>query len=135
MPGFNKENFTVEALEKLTLTEDMNFSSTGSTRISWYWNPIPIAKNLFPLREPTLFEFAVKGQLISALEYKKWSNQQNKATFLYNIYIMTANDKEYLYKDRQGNHFFYIRQELCKNICPISISRVYICPPKQTYFI
>ena len=65
LPGFNKEDFTVEALEKLMLTEDMNFSSTGSKRISWYWNPIPIAKNLFPLREPTLFEFAVKGQLIS----------------------------------------------------------------------
>ena len=68
LPGFNKEDFTVEALEKLMLTEDMNFSSTGSTRISWYWNPIPIAKNLtnrnlYPI--PTLFEFAVKGQLIS----------------------------------------------------------------------
>ena len=37
-----------------------------------------------------------------------------------NIYIRT--DKRII---------FYIRQELCENICPISISRVYICPPKK----
>ena len=55
LPRFNKEAFTVEAFEKLMLTEDMNFSSTGSTSLDWHWNPW----------EPTLFEFAVKGQLIS----------------------------------------------------------------------
>ena len=62
LPRFNKEAFTVEAFEKLMLTEDMNFSSTGSTRINWHWNPIPT--RLEPLEsmlsEPTLFEFAVK---------------------------------------------------------------------------
>ena len=60
LPRFNKEAFTVEAFEKLMLTEDMNFSSTGSTSLDWHWNPWESK-----LREPTLFEFAVKGQLIS----------------------------------------------------------------------
>ena len=39
LPRFNKEAFTVEAFEKLMLTEDLNFSSTGSTRIHGHWNP------------------------------------------------------------------------------------------------
>ena len=60
LPEFNKEAFTVEAFEKLMLTEDMNFSSTGSTSIDWNWNPRESR-----LSEPTLFEFALKGQLIS----------------------------------------------------------------------
>ena len=60
LPRFNKEAFTVEAFEKLMLTEDMNFSSTGSTSMDWHWNPWESR-----LIEPTLFEFAVKGQLIS----------------------------------------------------------------------
>ena len=60
LPRFNKEAFTVEAFEKLMLTEDMNFSSTGSTSLDWHWNPWESK-----LREPTLFEFAVKGQLIT----------------------------------------------------------------------
>ena len=55
LPRFNKEAFTVEAFEKLMLTEDMNFSSTGSTRIDWNWNPRESRRS-----EPTLFEFAVK---------------------------------------------------------------------------
>ena len=55
LPRFNKEAFTVEAFEKLMLTEDMNFSSAGSTRIVWNWKPRESR-----LSEPTLFEFAVK---------------------------------------------------------------------------
>ena len=58
LPRFNKGfptgHFTVEAFEKLMQTEDMNFSSTGSTHINW-WNPRESR-----LSEPTLFEFAVK---------------------------------------------------------------------------
>ena len=54
LPRFNKEAFTVEAFEKLMLTEDMNFSSTGSTGIDWNWNPRESR-----LSEPTLFEFAL----------------------------------------------------------------------------
>ena len=32
-----KEAFTVETLEKLMLTEDMNFSTNGSRHVDWHW--------------------------------------------------------------------------------------------------
>ena len=37
LPRFKKEAFTVETFEKLMLTEDMNFSTNGSTRMHDDW--------------------------------------------------------------------------------------------------
>ena len=78
LPRFNKEAFTVEAFEKLVPTEGMNFSSTGSTRIDWYWHP-------WESRPPTLFEFAVGEHpcLLAVWSYKERSLHQFLASKYY----------------------------------------------------